>query len=493
MLFIKKAFYKRLINILAVLALLLITVPLPHVSANAPTSRSVSLAVRMPSFGNASIGTSTLSLSYTTDGLSAKASSSSSAISLGANRQYKLTQCLATRTPTKAPARSCTTKVVSTVGASGTTNAAVSSPTPITISRLASASGQQPWVWSFVNVDMQIADANGGTTWANIGTSWPANSLAGGGLAVAAQGQTTAALPAIEGIAVDPSQNPYGPAEVGVNTGFPNSVCQTDTLAPSGSLSPGVTTSGLTNMPAYYEWGAPSGAYAGQAPVGYMIVIHGGAWYANGVGAVASVRGNADEWRNRGWQTLNIDYRACDQSILDVLTAYDRLVAQVPDANTKPVCALGASAGGHLALELAVWRPNVKCVVSMGGPANLDGFKTETAYDATTGQQTNGPRGIYNNAVAAFGSENLPWYSPAYLPPTNARLLLANGVGDPLIPVQQMYDLRDAMLAKEPNSYVDVDELPIGDQPFVHSRVTQASVDDFIQRETNLVAPLLNP
>ena len=99
-------------------------------------------------------------------------------------------------------------------------------------------------------------------------------------------------------------------------------------------------------MPAYYEVGEPTGAYAGRSPKGVMLTIHGGGWYLNGAGAVWSMRGNADRWRARGWRTVNLSYRACGNSVTDVLGFYDKVKVTYPG---KPICALGGSAG-------ATWR-----------------------------------------------------------------------------------------------------------------------------------------
>src|SRR5947207_884692 len=79
-----------------------------------------------------------------------------------------------------------------------------------------------------------------------------------------------------------------------------------------------------------------------------------------------------------------------------------------------PVCPSGQSAGAHLALMVAAFRSDVGCVVDEAGPTDAAALAGETAWDPTTGgQQDQGPRWVYNQMVAAFGQENLAWWSAA--------------------------------------------------------------------------------
>jgi dienelactone hydrolase len=96
--------------------------------------------------------------------------------------------------------------------------------------------------------------------------------------------------------------------------------------------------------------------------------------------------------------------------------------------------------------------------------------------------------------TAAFGEEQLRWYSPAVFP-IKARVLAAFSERDPFVPVEQATELRDKMLARDANSYVDVDVLGPGTdtaEKFAgHAWVSQAALDDFYKREEQLVAPLV--
>src|SRR5687768_10852008 len=68
------------------------------------------------------------------------------------------------------------------------------------------------------------------------------------------------------------------------NSGLPGSTCVGHEGAfkytpPTGGES---TTALGPNAPAYYEVGKPIGEFAGRAPKGRMIIIHGGAWHLVG-------------------------------------------------------------------------------------------------------------------------------------------------------------------------------------------------------------------
>lgn len=286
----------------------------------------------------------------------------------------------------------------------------------------------------------------------------------------------------------------------GVNTGLPGSTC----AATNADLSytppgPGVSTTALGTAPAYYELGAPSGAFLGQAPKGLMITIHGGGWSVVGPAAVASERPYANIWRNRGWETLNITYTACAQSLQDVLWFHD--IARNLFGSELPICAYGESAGAQLALMMADLRPDVGCVIAEGAPTNFVTLPLETAYDAATGtsDQTTGSNWVLNLATAAFGAGGLLTMSPATSPGA-ARLLLATAKQDEFIPWQQASDMAAAVALVHPGTYVDTDQLSAGDYyEFTHTStkqgtgVSQAAYDDYLNRQLQLVAPMIAP
>ena len=100
---------------------------------------------------------------------------------------------------------------------------------------------------------------------------------------------------------------------------------------------------------------------------------------------------------------------------------------------------------------------------------------------------------MHNLGAAAFGEENLSAYSPAAQASQtlkSTRVLQAFSADDALVPYQQAADLADAMHVADPAAYVENLQLAIGSIPFAHGRVTQSALDDFYDRETQLVAPV---
>jgi acetyl esterase/lipase len=219
-----------------------------------------------------------------------------------------------------------------------------------------------------------------------------------------------------------------------------------------------------------------------------MLVIHGGGWHLVGKATVAYERRHADEWRNRGWETVNVDYRACGQSFADVQWFKQRVRLLHPDAL---ICAEGVSAGAHLALMLAATESDLACAISLGGPTDFATIAQQTAYDHRYGVFDNaGPTKVFNLATAAFGP-NLSSVNPRkFVGDIKARLLLASGERDGMIPPAQNTSFAQAMFNTHSNAYVDVDLLPYGPQNFVHTGTTQAALDDLSRRMNALVAGL---
>jgi acetyl esterase/lipase len=271
----------------------------------------------------------------------------------------------------------------------------------------------------------------------------------------------------------------------GVNTGQPDSFCEGFQYPPPTSIEAGVSTTTFgASAPAYYEVGDPTGNYLGKPPVGVMLVIHGGGWFMNGPAMVATERNDADYWRAQGWETVNLTYRPCNQSFADAQWFYDQ--ARSMFGTSIPYCALGASAGGNLALMLAASRSTVSCVISEAGPTDATTIKNET----TPAGNSNGPRWVYNLMAASAGPENLVWWSPAIFP-IHARVLWAISAGDPYIPWAQGTELQSKMLAANPNAYVDLFQLASGTTPWVHANVSSTALSSFQAHEQQLVAPLL--
>lgn len=273
---------------------------------------------------------------------------------------------------------------------------------------------------------------------------------------------------------------PTAHADVAPNSGLPGSTCVA-APAPIPYTAPGagVSTSGFgPDAPAYYEIGRPTGLYEGAAAKGIMLVIHGGSWYMVGKEATSSTRAYSDHWRARGWLTVAVDYRPCAQSIKDVAWFMQRIRMARPNA---VICAAGLSAGGHLALLLASYRPDLACVIALAGPSDLNALATQNAK-------------LFNQAAAAFGADpnRLRYVSPiSYVPWMRARVLLASSAGDPLVVPAQNEAFAAALRAAQPSLYVDSMTLESGSTYFVHAGISSAALENLLAREQALVAPLV--
>jgi acetyl esterase/lipase len=447
---------------------LLLSAAAAHAAISTATTLSNPLVA-----GGSEIGRATLTATYAATTATA---SSSTQVQLPAGAQFKAMTCLNMHVLGSAPDARCAATDIDT-RAAGTTKTYAVAALSTTIARpAAGASG-------YATQQVLITYASGAT----LADSWPATNIAGASLVLFALGAVSGLLPEQQGVPLAATA-----AHGGVNTYQPDSMCVANPW-PAAAPRDDLAAQALGALPFHHEVGEPSGAYAGQRPKGVLLLFHGGGWMATGGGAVQAVRGEADRWRARGWRTVNSTYRACGLSVTDALALYDRVRAAY--GATIPVCTMGQSAGGHLALMVALRRPGgVSCVIDDAGPTDAASLPAQTAADpATGGTQSDGPTALHNMMMAAFGEENLAAYSPARLTASlrGTRILAATAASDSLVPHEQMTLLRDAMRREDPDAYVDVMRLAAGDQPFVHAYVSRAALDDLYRAELALVAPLV--
>jgi acetyl esterase/lipase len=464
--------------VLAVLALATVAAP---AAANIPEPLTRANAVRVPWTGGVANGALTTTVTYGDTAATATASTDDT-ISLGKDFVFRLRTCVAYHSHGALPVSTCEERTVDT--RRNTASVATHAPT-VTLS------GQprpttQPWGYFTPYTEVQYESAG---SWQVLAQSWPDDGLQGAGMAVAAQDQTSGTLPIASALTLD------GPFTSAINNGQPDGICAGATADPPGSPPPGIRTShpAFAGAPAYYEVGPPTGGYAGRAPRGVMLAIHGGGWWLVGAGKAQEMRADAERWRARGWLTVNFSYRPCGQSAADALWFYDH--ARSWFGTRAKICAIGTSAGGHLALLIGAKRPGLYCAVSIAGPTDFTRIQDEPVYNPATRlyDATSGSRLVHNLGAAAFGEENLASYDPVTLASTTlkrTRVLQAFSADDPLVPFQQAADLDEAMSAANPAAYADNLQLAIGTIPFGHGLVTQSALDDFHAREERLVAPV---
>jgi acetyl esterase/lipase len=173
---------------------------------------------------------------------------------------------------------------------------------------------------------------------------------------------------------------------------------------------------------------------------GVVVVIHGGFWKAE-YGADLG-RPLAVDLAERGWTTLNIEYRrvgnggGVPETLDDVAAAIDWLRTS-DGLDLSTVVVLGHSAGGHLATWAAArtrfdrWAGGVpvRGVISQAGVLDL-----EAAYDANLG----------SGAVEAFvGSPPGPAYArvdPGRQLPLDVPVWCVHGGDDDVVPLSQSAD-----------------------------------------------------
>lgn len=201
-------------------------------------------------------------------------------------------------------------------------------------------------------------------------------------------------------------------------------------------------------------WGEPSGRFAGRPGKAVLMIIHGGGWQGNNPAQFQVSLATAKGYQNLGYTTVAVEYRAGAQSVEDVDDIYTQVRKRVgPDV---PVCATGGSAGGHLALMLAVRHPDLDCVIALGAPTDLTALK----------RQRGGKQGDALS-VSAFGRAHLVEFSPArHAKGIRAKLLLIYAADDPVVPAEQGRLMKRAF----PSATLEV--LPPGPVAFVHSGVT---------------------
>jgi acetyl esterase/lipase len=201
------------------------------------------------------------------------------------------------------------------------------------------------------------------------------------------------------------------------------------------------------------EYGGPPDAGAG------VLLVHGGGWWFHGAEANTELRPAAARLAALGFRTALADYHPFARSLPDVVVAYDALAAQLPPG--APVCAFGDSAGGQLALVLAVRRPALRCVVAIAAPTDL----ARLAADGSPGLARAA------RITWAHAPGGLDAYSPLTLVGRlHVPVLLAGLRRDPVVPfVQQRRFARAYRRAR-------LIGVARGSEPFLHGRADAASL-----------------
>jgi acetyl esterase/lipase len=232
--------------------------------------------------------------------------------------------------------------------------------------------------------------------------------------------------------------------------------------------------------PRRYAYGSEPGQYGdlyrptGAGPHPVVILIHGGFWRVPY--SLKLMRKLARNLVMHDYAVWNIEYRRIGQNgggwpgtLLDTASAADALRRLAPEysLDLSRVCAVGHSAGGHLALWLAARSrlPPTSSLATSTEPLPLRGVISQAgASDLKQVWQL----GLSSGVAAAFlgGSpgefpERYGHASPAALLPLGVHQVLIHGLRDDIVPpsMSQHYT-RQATLAGE---IVTLIELPEAD------------------------------
>jgi hypothetical protein len=136
-----------------------------------------------------------------------------------------------------------------------------------------------------------------------------------------------------------------------------------------------------------------------------------------------------------------------------------------------PLCLWGGSAGGQLALIAAAVRA-YDCVISEAGPIDLVGVEHQTANGSPVG-----PLQGFLHAITVFGLENLWKKSPlSVASQIEGRLLLATGKFDPVIPLEQMAEMK---AARPSTKTMELEGGGPTDPYFVHAHISAEAKQRF--------------
>lgn len=234
-------------------------------------------------------------------------------------------------------------------------------------------------------------------------------------------------------------------------------------LAGCGSSSHQASLANPPSLPGLPSvWGRPAG---GGRPRALLLMIHGGGWKGLDTASFQSQVVIAEAYQRLGYETLTFNYRGGAQSVEDAERFY-RLARQTVGPKL-PICALGPSAGGHIALMLALKNPDLACVIDFAGPTDLVSLASQP-----------GGKVAYQLAVNAFGTSHLAAYSPAlHAGSIKARVMLVFAQNDPIVPLGQGTEMKRAL----PGSQLIV--LPAGTVGFVHSAVAAGPYDESLAAE----------
>jgi dienelactone hydrolase len=211
---------------------------------------------------------------------------------------------------------------------------------------------------------------------------------------------------------------------------------------------------------------------AGAVPRLAVMVIHGNGWIGPDPELIRKTA-NTEMWHHQGWAIMIPEFQAGASGLEDLVAHHDDLRRRYP---RTPICLFGYSAGAHLALMLAVRRPDVRCVISEAGPTDLRALSTAD------------PVNVYPLAVSAFGEGNLAEWSPIrFADKIHASVLQVAARNDPVVPVSQA----ELLAPKLRSGRLRI--LDPGATEFIHSKVDTGQLKRARAEEVSFLASFEDP
>jgi acetyl esterase/lipase len=177
-----------------------------------------------------------------------------------------------------------------------------------------------------------------------------------------------------------------------------------------------------------------------------VLLIHGGFWRERWDRTLTTPL--AIDLAQRGYAAWNIEYRRVGQegggwpgTLLDISASTDALVDQ-PAIDRDRVIAVGHSAGGQLALNLAASRPGLRGVVVLAGVCDLARAHADRLGDGAVADFLGG---LGPSDQPDFGTR-LRLASPIEMIPLLPQLLI-HGARDEIVPPTQSRGYADRALA----------------------------------------------
>lgn len=193
-----------------------------------------------------------------------------------------------------------------------------------------------------------------------------------------------------------------------------------------------------------------------DAPAPAIVCIHGGGWAA---GDKKMFDGLIRDLAEEGYVAVTVGYRFAPKhpfpaQVEDCKCAVRWLRAHADELKIDPqrIGAVGASAGGHLAMMLGVMDSSDGLEGAGGSPEQSSKVQAVVAYFGPTnfvGEYPPASRGIVKNFIGGTLEERKDDYVKAspitYVDKADAPLLIFQGTKDILVPYDQAYQMANAL------------------------------------------------